>query len=269
MRGKVLKTSLTVIGAVIFSTVGIFASDGIRGINHSITNIAGVGQTSTCKVGMVPLKHNGSILCVDRYEASAAQRCPNQNPASVLQSEQNANTADCYVASVPDAVPWSNITLPQAQRMCAGAGKRLPTNAEWYAGALGTNPSACVINADIPSKTGTQGCVSAIGAFDLVGNVWEWVDANVVGDTFDNRQLPSEGYVASVDANGIAITSDQSPQMLYGSDYFWSKTDGVFGMIRGGFYGSKDDAGLYTTNAAVPTSFATGGVGFRCVEDIL
>ena len=39
-------------------------------------------------------------------------------------------------------------------------------------------------------------------------------------------------------------------------------------MIRGGFYGSEDDAGLYTANTSVETSFASQGVGFRCVEDI-
>ena len=79
--------------------------------------------------------------------------------------------------------------------------------------------------------------------------------------------LPEEGYVTSVDAQGLAITSATTPDDMYGRDYVWSKTEGVFGMIRGGFYGSNQDAGLYTVNASVQTNFATQGVGFRCVKD--
>jgi hypothetical protein len=40
-------------------------------------------------------------------------------------------------------------------------------------------------------------------------------------------------------------------------------------MIRGGFYSSGEDAGLYTINASIPTSFATQGIGFRCVQDLI
>ncbi len=103
----------------------------------------------------------------------------------------------------------------------------------------------------------------------MVGNVWEWVDETVTNRSFNERELPMEGYVTEVDASGVAITTDAvKGSELYGDDYFWSKDEGTFGMIRGGFYGSGKDAGLYTTNASVPTSFATQGVGFRCVMSI-
>jgi formylglycine-generating enzyme required for sulfatase activity len=103
----------------------------------------------------------------------------------------------------------------------------------------------------------------------MVGNVWEWVNETVSGKTYRDRPLPDEGYVYEADAGGIAITTQtDSGSELYGKDYFWSKSDGVFGMIRGGFYGSGDDAGLYTINASVPTNFATQGVGFRCVMSV-
>jgi formylglycine-generating enzyme required for sulfatase activity len=154
--------------------------------------------------------------------------------------------------------------------MCAGAGKRLPTSDEWYKIALGTDASQCVINGDSPESTGTESCVASSGAYDTIGNVWEWVDETIYGNTFKNRSLPAEGYVTSADASGVAITTQTNiADELYGKDYFWSKTEGVFGMIRGGFYGSDDDAGLYTINATVATNFAAQGVGFRCVEDII
>jgi formylglycine-generating enzyme required for sulfatase activity len=267
MRSRFLKGTLTVLGAVVFSTLGIFASDALQGIDRNFSHIAGVGGTGVCKAGTVPLTVNGGVLCADMYEASPSSKCPNQKPTNILDSERNTNAPDCYAASVEGVEPWTFVSLTQAQRMCAGAGKRLPTSDEWYRIALGTAPDSCIVNSTTPQRTGTKTCRSSIGGYDLVGNVWEWVDETVIGNTYEERLLPSEGYIASVDASGVAITSDSAPQELYGEDYFWSKQDGVFGMIRGGFYGSGSDAGLYTINASVSTAFATQGVGFRCVED--
>ncbi len=271
MKGKLLKGLLTVGGAIMFSTLGIFASDTLRGIDHDFSQIAGIGGSAggVCPQGMFPFKNGETLLCVDMYEASTGEKCPHRNPVNALETEKNANTAECYPASIANASPWSFISLPQAQRVCAAAGKRLPTSGEWYRIALGTQSEACVINKNAPGMTGTSECISGSGAYDTVGNVWEWVDAAVEGVRFENRDLPPEGYVSSVDASGVAITSAPDPQHLYGSDYFWSKSDGVFGVIRGGFYGSGDDAGLYTVNASVATSFVSQGVGFRCVEDVL
>ena len=269
MKSRWAKGVLTVVGAILFSTLGIYASDSIRGIDGG-GNLAGVrGAGGICNEGSVPLKTEGGVLCVDMYEASPSQKCPNVLLTNGIQSEQNSNIQECYATSVKDAQPWNYVSLPQAQRMCAQAGKRLPTSAEWYRIALGTDASRCIIKSSAVERTGTEACVSGVGAYDTVGNVWEWVDENVVGNTFQERTLPPEGHVTSVDVNGVAITSGALPDSLYGDDYFWSQEEGVFGMIRGGFYGSDGDAGLYTVNASVPTSFATQGVGFRCVKDVL
>lgn len=267
-KGTLVKSALTVFGAVLLSTLGIFASDSLRGIDFNLAQLGGSGS-GACPAGMVALKVDGEVLCADAYEASPSAKCPNQSPRSVLQSEQNMNAENCYAASVKGAQPWSFISLPQAQRACAAAGKRLPTSDEWYHIALGTDPTLCVTKGDTPRGTGDAQCISTIGAFDLIGNVWEWVDESVVGYSYHERAIPEEGYVASVDASGIAITSSQEPDQLYGEDYFWSKPEGVYGMIRGGYYGSGNDAGLYAANVSVETSFATQGVGFRCVEDVL
>jgi len=268
MKSRLVKGVITVVGAVIFSTLGIFASDSLRGIDSG-NGLAGVNRSGVCKTGSVPLKGDSGIICVDTYEASPSTACPYAELSNVLESEKNANTENCYAASVKDAIPWNYISLTQAQRMCAGAGKRLPTSAEWYRIALGTNSDSCTVRADTVAKTGNEFCVSSLGVHDAVGNVWEWVDETVQGNKFNERELPTEGYVTSVDADGLAITSAEASDELYGKDYFWSKTEGVFGMIRGGFYGSNQDAGLYSVNASVLTTFATQGVGFRCVEDLL
>ncbi len=256
---------MVISGAIFFSTLGIYASDRLQGIE----NFASVKKTGICNTGSAPLNIDGNVICADLYEASPSAACPHTTLASILESEQNINTTGCFAVSIKHAIPWNYVSLPQAQRMCAGAGKRLPTSKEWYHLALGTDSSKCSLYEDAVVHTGNEVCMSTVGAFDVIGNVWEWIDATVIDSSFGGRKLPQEGYVTSVDADGVAVTSSELGDELYGKDYFWSKDLGVFGMIRGGFYGSGEDAGLYTLNASVLTSFTSQGVGFRCVEDVL
>lgn len=270
MKGKLFKGTLVGLGALVLSTLGIFASDVMQGIDSGIGNLASLSGSEMCPKGMEAFKGPNGLLCVDVYEATAGDTCPNQNPKSVLESEKNAGTQSCYAASVPNKDPWTFISLTQAQRMCAASNKRLPTSDEWYALALGTREETCMVKGDAPRKTGSAECVSSAGVHDMVGNVWEWVNETVEGTQYRGRQLPGEGYVHEADASGIAIHTDPDTESeLYGKDYFWSKAEGTFGMIRGGFYGGGEDAGLYATNASMPTNFATQGVGFRCVSDVI
>ncbi len=269
MRTRLVKGGLIGFGALVLSTVGIFASDALQGIDSRVGNLANLRSSGLCPEGMTAWKGANGTLCVDLHEVSPGETCPNQSPKNVLESEKNATANGCYAASVAQKDPWTYVTLAQAQRMCAESGKRLPTSEEWYALALGTGSEGCVVNARTPEITKESSCVSSAGVYNMVGNVWEWVDETVNGSTYQDRSLPSEGYVTEADASGVAIATDpMSGSELYGSDYFWSKSDGVFGMIRGGFYGSGSDAGLYTVNASVPTNFATQGVGFRCVMSV-
>ena len=91
---------------------------------------------------------------------------------------------DIYAVSLPSEIPSASITWFQAQEACANAGKRLPTSAEWQVGANGTpdpgpdnGTTDCNTKSDgSASLTGARGsCVSARGAFDMVGNLAEWV----------------------------------------------------------------------------------------------
>lgn len=269
MRSKWVKGGLTILGAVVLSTIGIFAADSLQGIDGNIGQLASVGKKAgVCVEGSVPLTVDGRVLCADEYEVSPSKECPHSVLTNAIQTEENASTNGCYAASLQGAIPWNYVTLPQAQRMCANAGKRLPTSDEWYHIALGTEQDSCTIHESAVAPTGKRECVSSVGVYDAVGNVWEWVDEEVSGNMFNGRVLPEEGYVTSVDSQGVAVTSSTEADALYGKDYIWTKTDGVFGMLRGGFYGSNEDAGLYTVNASVPTGFATQGVGFRCVKDV-
>jgi formylglycine-generating enzyme required for sulfatase activity len=266
-RGMWWRIPLVLIGALVVTALGIDAADTLRGSDGTLlSQVIRSTTPPTCPGDMQKVDTIATLTCIDRYEASPKKECVHTLPASILESEQNVNDADCAAASIEGAMPWTYVSLAQAQRACAQAGKRLPTPDEWYRMALGTDAATCVVNAPSVAPAGTLACLSAVGAYDVIGNVWEWVDAQVTDNSYEGRTLPQSGHVAAVDADGIALTTSPEPDFLYGDDYFWSKTEGVFGMIRGGFYGSGSDAGLYALNASIPTNFTAQGVGFRCVK---
>jgi hypothetical protein len=94
-----------------------------------------------------------------------------------------AGCKDVYAVSIPGVMPAWTITWFQAVAAARNSGKRLPTNAEWQAAALGTpdgwqggNPPPCNVASYGLANTGSAaGCISHAGAFDMVGNISEWV----------------------------------------------------------------------------------------------
>src|SRR5712691_6610210 len=71
-----------------------------------------------------------------------------------------------YAVSIAGVTPSRFITWFQAAAAARNAGKRLPTNAEWQAAALGTPDGVCNTSSFVPAATGSAaGCVSAVGAF--------------------------------------------------------------------------------------------------------
>jgi formylglycine-generating enzyme required for sulfatase activity len=154
-------------------------------------------------------------ICLDRFEASA-WRVPNPTTTNAglvtkillgtdTQAELTAAGAtqlgttaddyapcldngqncanDIYAVSLPSVAPAAFVTWFQAQEACANSGKRLPTSAEWQAGANGTpdpgpdnGTTDCNTASGAAPLTGDRGsCVSARGAFDMVGSVAEWM----------------------------------------------------------------------------------------------
>ena len=91
---------------------------------------------------------------------------------------------DIYAVSLAGVTPAAFITWFQAQEACANARKRLPTSAEWQVAANGT-PDAGPDNGTTDCNTDSthavtstgsrSSCVSARGAFDMVGNLYEQV----------------------------------------------------------------------------------------------
>jgi formylglycine-generating enzyme required for sulfatase activity len=143
------------------------------------------------------------------------------------------------------------------------------TALEWYTAARGTpdGKTNCVISGGTLQKTGSEPlCTSGIGAFDMIGNVWELVSDTIVDGMVTGNPLPVAGYVAAVTPDGLPQKTALVPNVIYNKDYFWSEASGTFALMRGGYYGSGDDGGMYSSHADIEQTFSSTAVGFRCVS---
>ena len=93
------------LGAVVFSTVAIQASDMVRNIDGNLAALTGADM-SACGEGSVLLHLSSGALCVDLYEASAAEGCPTRSPSNTLQSQENLNDYNCTTVSREEMTPW-------------------------------------------------------------------------------------------------------------------------------------------------------------------
>ncbi|MEM7344950.1 MAG: SUMF1/EgtB/PvdO family nonheme iron enzyme, partial [Chloroflexota bacterium] len=150
-----------------------------------------------------------------------------------------------------DNLPATNLSHQDADTYCFWVGKRLPTEAEWEYAASGADnliwPWGNTFSADLSaaSESAAQPVdsypdgVSPFGAYNMAGNVSEWV-----GDTFD-----PDFYETSPASNPFK--------------------EGAGDRIhRGGSFGDTDEA-LYTTSRRVVETqpIKSDSIGFRCADD--
>lgn len=266
---KWLKVGGVVFGAVAITALGIDAADTLQGSRSTLLGqLVSSEVAGGCPEGMIALETALTFSCVDMYEASASEDCRHAEPQTLLHTTENLEDAACAAYSQKSVKPWRFITREQAELACSRAGKRLPSNEEWQIFAVGTPDTSieCNIDRSSVSMTGSnQNCVSSFSVFDTVGNVWEWTNDDVFDGVYNGRRLPEEGYVAQVDKGGVATVATTTPSELFGNDYFWSETKGVYAMMRGGYFGSEEDAGVYATHAATLPTMNGTAIGFRCV----
>lgn len=265
-----IKQLAVVVISVVLTTVGIKASDNFFKSDVQMEN--------GCPIDMAYIASETGGFCIDKYEASPSAKCININVVNQADTRVNLSDPICAPISELGKNPWRFISQNQAATACARAGKRLPTNKEWMKAVLGTpdlesnwGVNDCQVNNNWSSQPGLTGfgknCVSAAGVYDMIGNVWEWVEGVVNEGVYEGEVLPAEGYVSGVDSNGLPVkTNQEQPDPNYYNDYFWIKNKGTKAIARGGYWSNGSDAGQYSLYIVSDPSFAGTGVGFRCVK---
>jgi len=236
-----------------------------------------------CKKGSDEMVKVGDFW-VDRYEMSivdaAVWSSGSCNGAGGKQ--YGAGTSDDYPTSFPDSakvtgaasrlyacsrsgtVPSRMMTWFQAAAACTFAGKHLCTNGEWQAAAFGTpdDSVSCNISTSAAEKAGSRtGCVSQSGAYDMVGNLWEWVD---LWGQAGKSWMSSDGQKAT-----------PWPSSEYGGDATYNidgRASAGSGWVngspaaarRGGYWATGPGAGVFAVYLGNGPSTWSTGIGARC-----
>jgi formylglycine-generating enzyme required for sulfatase activity len=183
---------------------------------------------------------------IDKYEVTNAQ---------FAQFDGTAANVSRFSG---DQHPRESVTWFEARDFCLVRGTRLPTESEWEYAARGLDEwsfawgemwdeSNAVWSRDASEGTAPVGSIPAgaswVGALDMSGNVWEWVNSL------------AEPYPYNRDDGREADTGE--------------RTD-IQRVLRSGSWATYDSAGLRTTSRYIgyPPDVWSDGFGFRCARDI-
>lgn len=223
--------------------------------------------------GMVLVTGGEALLGQDRHTVTVASfyidRTEVTNRAYAEFCRATGKPVPAEEASAP-GLPVVNVSFDDAQAFARWAGKRLPTAAEWETAARGLDGrslpwgdqmidnaanlprSAEQARAAMPTPADSYPAGrSPCGAVNLLGNVWEWVDAEMPPPP----QAEFAAYQKAFDELSPPLTPDEP-----------------FRQARGGsfrFYVPAEQAAALVYDASpVPARARKPDIGFRCARDI-
>lgn len=207
---------------------------------------------------------------VDRYEVSVEDyaACVNAGACDTKDFASYQKYTICsYGKPGFETTPMNCVGWYGAEAYCRFAGKRLPTEAEWEKAARGedgpsfpwgsSNASCTKANYSNATNTWCVGStapvnsypagVSVYGAYNMAGNVWEWVQDWYHPEYYDPAfPLPD-------------FSPDHDPQ---------GPETGTYRLIRGGSWVSSEGFIRSTFKHYYTPNTATEDLGFRCVRDL-
>ncbi len=147
---------------------------------------------------------------IDKFEVTNAlyKDCVNAGVCKSPIKSDSLTISSYYGNSQYDDYPVVYVNWIMAKAYCEWRGARLPTEAQWEKAARGADArtypwgngldcqkanynnghNGCVVG---PSRTGSyESGISPYGAYDMAGNVWEWV-ADWYSETYYGTSLPS------------------------------------------------------------------------------
>jgi len=206
--------------------------------------------------GLVKKIRKGRITSAAQLISAGASQLGVANDDFAPCGDTGETCTDVFALSLPGVKPSAHVTWFQAQQACGNAGKRLPTSAEWQQAVIGSPDPAgdngttdCNSDSGGTVDTGSRSdCVSTSGAYDMVGNLHEWVaDWVPFGEAAPGWGGLSNDYMGFAGANPAST----SPAAL----------------LRGGhFQNNAAHAGPLTIDALVTPMGAQFRHGFRCAR---
>jgi len=215
---------------------------------------AGVWNIPASEKALINKVKKGKANLADLHKGGAVQMgCSDTHTVFPASFDATGNwTAPLYAVSIPGVLPTACVTWFQAEQACRLSGKRLVTNQEWQAAAASTPDGApCNVSSGSPSQTGAApGCVSVWGAFDMVGNLFEWT-----ADWVPTAKACATALYSTGDMNCLVI--DLSTPVT---------TDAPAAITRGGTFSKSADAGVFAVSGGAPVSGSFSDGGFRCAR---
>ena len=270
-------------GNTTFVSVGYFTSEVMDMSGYAqFFNITWEGKNESCPYGNMSYIDKLGGFCIDQYEASMPNATAINMSSNETEIAQRNAPGTMQAHSAGGVIPWVRINRDNARIACTNAGKYLCTSEQWLAAAnlkgqvydlpaivtdcnvVSGSPAECT---DLSYEAGdacTTGymsnCVSSENVYDMIGNVYEWVNETVT-------------TIAPGASQGWYYPSDTgwqtSPGVLtdkYGDDgtYFLSGTNANRAVLRGGYWADGADAGVFTAFLYYGASYTVDSVGFRC-----
>jgi hypothetical protein len=158
------------------AALGVCPPDSVKvGPTCIDTYEASVWEVPAGSLALIQKIQAGTVTLAE-LQAGAFQRGATSDDYGAGCPDTGNGCVNLYAVSIAGVTPSRFLTWFQAVAAARNAGKRLPTNAEWQAAALGTPDGApCNVSGGVANTGSAAGCVSDVGAFDMVGNVGEWV----------------------------------------------------------------------------------------------